>query len=96
MKNPHRGSSFEDFLAEEGMLQECAAAAVKFMVANELQQKMMQENLSKSEVARQLNTSRSGLDRILDATNTSITLDTLGRVVSFLGKRLEVNMAEVH
>lgn len=95
MTNPHRGSEFEDFLAEEGILEECSTAAIKFMVAHELHQKMEREKLSKSEVARRLHTSRSGVDRILDASNTSITLDTLGRVVGLLGKRLEVNILKV-
>ncbi len=89
MKRKHVGSSFEDFLSHDGILEECRAAAIKFMLAQELQKAMQQQHISKSEMARRLRTSRTGIDRLLDPENTSVTLNTLARVATVLGKRIE-------
>jgi DNA-binding Xre family transcriptional regulator len=89
MKRKHIGSKFEDFLAEEGILEECRAAAIKFKIARELETAMHKRKITKAEVARRLNTSRSGVDRLLDPENTSITLNTMAKVANLLGKRIE-------
>ena len=89
MKRKHLGSAFEDFLAEDGILEECRAAAIKFKIAHELEKAMIERNISKAEIARQLKTSRTGVDRLLDPENTSITLNTMARVANLLGKRIE-------
>jgi antitoxin HicB len=89
MKRKHIGSKFEDFLAEEGLLEECRAAAIKFKIARELEKAMNQQKLSKADVARKLKTSRTGIDRLLDPDNTSITLNTMAKVAHLLGKRIE-------
>jgi predicted XRE-type DNA-binding protein len=89
LKRKHLGSGFEDFLAEEGILEECRAAAIKFKLARELEKAMSERNLSKAEVAKRLHTSRTGVDRLLDPDNTSITLNTMAKVAHLLGKRIE-------
>ncbi|MEQ1887958.1 MAG: helix-turn-helix transcriptional regulator [Alphaproteobacteria bacterium] len=89
MKRKHVGSSFEDFLSNDGLLEECRAGAIKFMLAAELQKAMQQQHISKSEMAKRLQTSRTGIDRLLDPNNTSVTLNTLARVATVLGKRIE-------
>lgn len=89
MKQKHLGSSFEDFLAEDGILEECRASAIKFKIARELEKAMRERNISKVEVARRLKTSRTGVDRLLDPMNTSITLNTMAKVALLLGKRIE-------
>lgn len=89
MKQKHVGSSFEDFLAEDGTLEECRAAAIKFKLAHELEKIMSERNISKAEIARRLKTSRTGVDRLLDPDNTSITLNTMAKVAHLLGKRIE-------
>jgi hypothetical protein len=89
MKRKHLGSKFEDFLADEGMLEECRAAAIKFKIARELGKAMTERNISKAEVAKRLKTSRTGVDRLLDPENTSITLNTMAKVANLLGKRIE-------
>ena len=89
MKKKHLGSNFEDFLAEEGILEECRAAAIKFKLAHELQKSMDKKRISKAEIAKRLKTSRSGVDRLLDPENTSITLNTMAKVAHLLGKRIE-------
>ena len=92
-KNKHIGSNFDDFLAEDGLLAEAEAAAVKRVVAYQIQEMMEKKELSKSEFAKRMNTSRSSLDRLLDPNNVSITLQTLERAAIALDKRLEVKMA---
>jgi antitoxin HicB len=89
MKSKHIGSRFEDFLAEEGILEECRASAIKFKIAHELQKAMAQQDLTKADLARKLRTSRTGVDRLLDPQNTSITLNTMAKVAQLLGKRIE-------
>lgn len=91
-KNKYTGSDFDDFLREEGIFEECSAKAIKFMLANELAEKIEKEQISKSEVARKLKTSRTALERILDSKNSSITLNTLNKIASFIGKKLEVRL----
>lgn len=89
MKRKHLGSKFEDFLAEEGILEECRASAIKFKLSRELERAMNERNLSKAEIAKRLKTSRTAVDRLLDPENTSITLTTMAKVASLLGKRIE-------
>ncbi len=89
MRRQHLGSKFEDFLAEDGILEECRASAIKFKLAHELQRAMNEQNLSKAEIAKRLRTSRTGVDRLLDPENTSITLNTMAKVAHLLGKRIE-------
>ncbi len=89
MKRKHLGSRFEDFLAEDGILEECRAAAIKFKIARELEKAMSERRITKAEMARQLRTSRAAVERLLDPTNTSITLNTMAKVAHLLGKRIE-------
>ena len=88
--NKHIGSNFDDFLAEEGTLAETEAVAIKRVVADQITQFMKKKRLSKSAMARQMNTSRSALDRLLDPNNTAITLHTLERAAQAIGKRLHI------
>jgi antitoxin HicB len=89
MKQEHLGSRFEDFLAGEGILEECRASAIKFKIARELAEAMSARHLTKAEVAKRLRTSRTGVDRLLDPENTSITLNSMAKVAQLLGKRIE-------
>jgi DNA-binding Xre family transcriptional regulator len=89
MKRKHLGSDFEDFLAENGSLEDCRATAIKFKIAHELEKIMSERNISKAEIAKRLKTSRTGVDRLLDPANTSITLNTMAKVAQLLGKRIE-------
>jgi antitoxin HicB len=89
MKRKHIGTRFEDFLAEEGILEECRASAIKFKLAHELEKAMSTQKISKAEMAKRLKTSRTGIDRLLDPGNTSITLNTMAKVANLLGKRIE-------
>lgn len=92
MSKQNIGSNFDDFLAEEGLLQEVTAVVVKRYIAYQLQQKMSEEKLSKSEMAKRMATSRSALDRLLDPENTSVTLQTLQSAAHAIGGRLKVEL----
>ena len=86
------GSNFDNFLQEENILEEVTAVAVKRVVAFQLAQRMKESKLSKAEMARRMDTSRSSLDRLLDPSNSSVTLQTLQSAVHALGGRLRVEL----
>jgi DNA-binding Xre family transcriptional regulator len=92
MKNPHIGSNFDDFLEEEGILIEAEALAVKRVIAFQLEKMMQEQNLSKTEMSHRMKTSRAALNRLLDPTNNSVTLQTLDRAAHALGKRLHIHI----
>ena len=90
--NPHLGSSLEDFLAEEGRLDEATATAVKRVLAWQIAEQMKAERITKAEMARRMRTSRSQLDRLLDPEKTTVQLNTLLEVVRALGRQLRVEL----
>ena len=92
MKNTHKGDTLDSFLEEEGILAECTAGAIKKVLSWELQDYMKEQELKKSEMAKKLNLTRQVLDRLLDNENTSITLNTLTKAVSGMGKKLQFNI----
>lgn len=93
MKNKHLGSSFDDFLEEEGLRAETEAAAIKRVIAYQIEMEMKRAKLTKSAMAEKMRTSRSALDRLLDPANVSITLQTLERAALALGKNLKIKLA---
>ena len=92
MKNPSIGSNFDDFLAEEGLLAEVEAVAVKRVIAYQIEQMMTEQNLTKTAMAERMNTSRAALNRLLDPENPSVTLQTIERAAAVLGKRLQIEL----
>ena len=91
----HSGSTFDSFLEEEGILQEVETVAMKRVLAWQFEQAMQKQKKTKIAMARQLRTSRSQLDRLLDPQNTSVTLDTIARAARVLGKRVIIRVADV-
>lgn len=87
------GSSFDSFLEEEDLLQEADTIAIKRVIAYALEQKMIAENITISRLAKELDTSRSAISRILDPQNTAITLNTIEKVAKYLGKRIQFSFA---
>ena len=87
------GSSFDSFLEEEDLLQESDTVAIKRVIAYALEQKMIAENITISRLAKELDTSRSAISRILDPQNTAITLNTIEKVAKYLGKRIQFSFA---
>jgi antitoxin HicB len=90
--NPHAGSSFEDFLKETGIFEEVKAAAIKQLIALQLRDEMEKKNLTHKAMAERMGTSRSQLRRLLDPKNVSVTLLTLEKAASALGKDLEISL----
>jgi antitoxin HicB len=91
-KNPNRGSTFSEFLKDEGTYDHSSAIAVKRVLAFQLEQAMAKEHLSKNQMAKRMNTSRSQLDRILDPENPNIQLDTIMKAASVLGRELHLEL----
>ena len=85
-------SSFDDFLEEENLLAEADAVAIKRVIAFQLEETMENEHITKTEMAKRMNTSRSAINRILDPLNTSITLATIESGDSAVGKRLQIQI----
>jgi len=93
MKKKHIGSSLNDFLEEEGLLEESELVAVKRIIAIQIEQTMHDKAISKTKMAEFMGTSRASLDRLLDPVNVSITLQTLEKAARAVGKRLHVAIA---
>ncbi len=91
-RNKHIGSSLEDFLKEEGILEETRAVALKETLAWQVQQAMAKDKISKVEMARRMKTSRAALDRLLDPRNASVTLQTLTRAAHAIGRDLRIEL----
>jgi predicted XRE-type DNA-binding protein len=91
----HSGSSFDSFVEQEGIREEVEAVAIKRVLAWQLEQAMKEQQKTKKAMARQLHTSRSQLDRLLDPRNVSVTLDTITRAARALGKRVIIRVADV-
>ena len=91
-RNIYRGSNFDDFLKEEGLLEEVEIKAAKRAVAFQLEKLMKAQSLSKKAMAERMHTSRAALDRLLDASNTSVTLHTLGKAAQVVGRKLKIEL----
>ena len=91
-RNPRRGSNFDEFLKEEGILDEVQAAALKRALALKLADIMEKKRIKKSTIARQMRTSRAALDRLLDPANTSVTLVTLTRAARAVGGKIKIEL----
>ena len=90
----HTGSSFESFLEDEGIRDAVEAVAIKRVLAWQLSEEMRQQNKTKQAMARELHTSRSQLDRLLDPHNVSVSLETLTRAARVLGRNLIIRLGE--
>ena len=88
--NKHIGSSLDDFLAAEAVLEETTAVAIKRVVAWQIAQEMKAQHLTKTALAEKMHTSRAALNRLLDETDTSLTLTTLTSAAKALGKYLRI------
>jgi len=89
--HPRRGSTLDDFLEDEGVRGEFEAKAIKEVIAWQLTEAMEKKSLSKSRMAQLMGTSRAQLDRLLDP-QRDVTLSTLSRAATMVGRRLRVNL----
>lgn len=90
--NTHRGSSFDSFLKEDGIFEEVQARAIKRALAEQLDDAMHNNKLTKVAMAARMATSRSQLERVLDPTNLSVQLDTLMKAANAVGKTVEIRL----
>lgn len=86
------GSSFDAFLKQQGQYEDTQAAAIKRVLAWQIEQAMEKEAVSKTEMARRMNTSRSQLDRLLDPENHAVSLETLTRAAHAVGRTLKLEL----
>lgn len=94
MKKPvHIGSSLDDLLQEDGLLEHATAVAVKRVIAWQIEEEMRAQALTKTALAERMHTSRAALNRLLDDTDTSLTLTTLASAAAALGKKLRIELA---
>ena len=91
--NPRVGSDFEEFLQEEGRLQEATAVAIKRVLAWEIHRAMESAGVSQAEMARRMKTSRAVVRRLLDDRDPSVTLATISRAAIALGKQVKLKLA---
>lgn len=89
----HIGSTLDDFLSEEGVLEEVSARAIKRVIAWQLAEAMKNQGVTKTAMAKRRHTSRSMLDRLLNETDTGMTIETLSRAAQALGYRVKVELA---
>ena len=87
------GSKFDDFLKAQGIYEGTTARALKRVLAWQIAEAMKAEGLTKTELARRMKTSRAVLDRLLDAKNPAVTLSTISRAASALGRRIRLELA---
>jgi antitoxin HicB len=92
-KNRHIGSSFDDFLKEEGIGDEAMVHAVKRVLAWQIAQEMAALKISKNQMAKRMKTSRTQVDRLLDPKNDKVQLDTMQRAAVVVGRKLHVELA---
>ena len=86
------GSSFDQFLKDEGIYEEVTARAIKRAIARQLDALMHDQGLTKSTLAKRMRTSRAQLDRLLDPDNEAVTLGTLTRAAHAVGRQLRMEL----
>jgi antitoxin HicB len=91
----HISSSFDDFLVEEEIYTEVTIAALKRVIAWQVQEEMAKQQLNKADMAQQMQISPVDLDRLLDPESTSINLQTIDRAAKVLGKRVDLRLVDI-
>jgi hypothetical protein len=91
-KRKYRGGDFRDFLKEEGILGEVEARALKQSMSLQIGRLLEEKSLTKAEMAVRMKTSRAAVDRLLDASNSSVTLNTLGKAARALGRKVKIEL----
>ena len=92
IKNKHRGSDFRDFLNEQGILGEVETRALKQAMSLQIARLLEEKSVTKAEMASRMKTSRAAVDRLLDASNSSVTLNTLGKAARALGRKVKIEL----
>jgi DNA-binding Xre family transcriptional regulator len=93
MSKKNIGSSLDDFLQEDSLLESNTAVALKRVIAWQIDQEMKAQKLTKTELAKRMHTSRAALNRLLDENDASLTLTTLASAAAALGKKVNLQLA---
>ena len=89
------GSSLDDLLREDGTLEEATALALKRVIAWQIAEEMKTQQITKTDLAKRMHTSRAALNRLLDEDDTSLTLATLASAAAALGKTIHFQLAKI-
>lgn len=93
MNKKNIGSSFDDFLKDDAMLEGATAVAIKRVIAWQIGEEMKAQQMTKTELAKRMHTSRAALNRLLDEEDPSLTLTTLASAAAALGKKVNIQFA---
>ena len=88
----HIGSSFDSWLCEEGLYEEVSGAAIKRVLSRQIAEAMAEKQITKTEMASRMHTSRAALDRLLDPDQEAVTLSTLRKAARVVGRQLRVEL----
>jgi antitoxin HicB len=91
LKNPHWGSTLDDFLNEDGIREAAKTEAMTRVVAWQLAEEMKRQGMTKAGLAQRMNTSRAQIDRILNAKG-NVTIETLQRAAALVGRELRLEL----
>lgn len=95
MNTQHMGTSFDDFMAEEDLLEDATVIALKRVIAWQIKKEMELQKITKTNMAKRMNTSHAAVDRLLDETNTHLTLTMLVRAAIVLNKTIRVELVNI-
>jgi DNA-binding Xre family transcriptional regulator len=93
MSKKNIGSRFDDFLQEEAILEDATAVALKRVIAWQIAEEMKTQQITKTELAKRMHTSRAALNRLLDEADPSLTLTTLASAAAALGRKVSIQFA---
>lgn len=85
-------STLDDFLREDGKLEEFEAVAIKEVLAWQIGEAMRTQKLSQKRLAERMNTSRSQIRRLLDPKDGNVTIATLQRAAKVVGRTLKLEL----
>jgi predicted XRE-type DNA-binding protein len=88
----HIGTSLDDFLAEEGLLEDATVISVKRTIVWQIKKEMELQNITKTNLAKRMKTSRNAVNRLLDDSNTHLTLTMLVKAAVALNKTIRVEL----
>jgi len=91
--NNHIGDTFDSFLAEQGILSECSEVALKRVLGWKLEQAMIEQGVTKAELAKRMNTSRTTVSRVLSG-NTGVTIRTLSKAAEAANLNLTLGLTQ--
>ena len=94
-ENKHTGTTFDSFLEEEGIKDEVESVGVKRVLAWQFLKAMHEQRKTKTAMAKDLHTSRSQLERLLDPTKLSVTLDTIQKAAKVLHKGVKIDIVDL-